>query len=107
MIHWPCILQLDGDDELTYLASEDELARECAGLILTPEDRVIDSAGFVYTIVGDAAGFKLVSSHVQLGTVEVTALVQSHEFCRAEVCLTKIQFGSVADAINGLKSTAV
>lgn len=107
MIHWPCILKLDGDDELIYLASENELTHECAGLILTPEDRVIDSTGFVYAIVGDAAGVKLVDSHVQLSTTEVTALVQSHEFCRAEVCLTKIQFGSVADAINGLKPTAV
>ncbi|EOK5702885.1 DUF4144 family protein, partial [Vibrio vulnificus] len=27
MISWPCILKLDGDDELVYLASESDLNR--------------------------------------------------------------------------------
>ncbi|ELP6772984.1 hypothetical protein QTV42_004481, partial [Vibrio vulnificus] len=34
MISWPCILKLDGDDELVYLASESDLNRECSNLIL-------------------------------------------------------------------------
>ncbi|HAS8335891.1 TPA: hypothetical protein I7699_22765, partial [Vibrio vulnificus] len=45
MISWPCILKLDGDDELVYLASESDLNRECSNLILCQNDRVIDSVG--------------------------------------------------------------
>ncbi|GIB20483.1 Hypothetical protein VCSRO90_3786 [Vibrio cholerae] len=29
MVNWPCILKLDGDDELVYLSSEADLNCEC------------------------------------------------------------------------------
>ncbi|EOG7733492.1 DUF4144 family protein, partial [Vibrio cholerae] len=50
MVNWPCILKLDGDDELVYLGSEADLNCECVDLIVSPSDRVIDSEGFVYSI---------------------------------------------------------
>ncbi|ELJ8671906.1 hypothetical protein RUK80_003515, partial [Vibrio cholerae] len=33
-------------------------------------------------------------------------LIQRHEFCLAEVCLTKIQFETVEEAFNCLKYSA-
>ena len=42
---WPCLLKLDGDDELIYLRSHAELDSECEALIWGPDDYVIDSNG--------------------------------------------------------------
>ncbi|MDW3060416.1 DUF4144 family protein, partial [Vibrio sp. 1978] len=40
MVNWPCILKLDGDDELVYLSSEADLKCECVDLIVGSRDRV-------------------------------------------------------------------
>ncbi|EKO6518049.1 DUF4144 domain-containing protein [Vibrio cholerae] len=105
MVNWPCILKLDGDDELVYLVSETDLNCECVDLIVSPSDRVIDSEGFVYSIaiVSDGSAVNLIGSSIQISAEEASRLIQRHEFCLAEVCLTKIQFETVAEAINCLK----
>ncbi|MBF4258736.1 DUF4144 domain-containing protein, partial [Vibrio anguillarum] len=46
----------------------------------------------------------LVGNSVQISAEDASRLIQCHEFCRAEVCLTKIQFETVSDAIKCLKS---
>ncbi|EKR8727597.1 DUF4144 domain-containing protein [Vibrio cholerae] len=106
MVNWPCILKLDGDDELVHLGSETDLNCECMDLIVSPSDRVIDSEGFVYSIaiVSDGSAVNLVGNSIQISAEEASRLIQRHEFCLAEVCLTKIQFETVAEAINCLKS---
>ncbi|EGR1425919.1 hypothetical protein D8X77_22075 [Vibrio vulnificus] len=106
MVNWPCILKLDGDDELGYLGSEADLNCECVDLIVSPSDRVIDSEGFVYSIVSDGSVVNLIGSSIQISAEEASRLIQRHEFCLAEVCLTKIQFETVADAFNYLKYQA-
>ncbi len=40
MVNWPCILKLDGDDELVYLDFEADLNCECVDLIVS---RAIES----------------------------------------------------------------
>ncbi|EIJ0985303.1 DUF4144 domain-containing protein [Vibrio vulnificus] len=100
MVNWPGILKLDGDDELVYLGSEADLNCECLDLIVSPSDRVIDSEGFVYSIVS----VNLIGNSIQISAEEASRLIQRHEFCLAEVCLTKIQFETVAEAFNCLKS---
>ncbi|EIV8469553.1 hypothetical protein D8T29_01725 [Vibrio vulnificus] len=104
MVNWPCILKLDGDDELVYLGSEADLNCECVDLIVSPSDRVIDSEGFVYSIVSDGSVVNLIGNSIQISAEEASRLIQRHEFCLAEVCLTKIQFETVAEAFNCLKS---
>ncbi|WP_318438176.1 DUF4144 domain-containing protein [Photobacterium leiognathi] len=103
MVNWPCILKLDGDDELIYLDSEQQLLSECEDLIFSQDDYVIDSQGFSYSISINNASAKLINNNTQLAVEEVTALIQAHEFSFAEVCLIKIQFVSVSDAIHALK----
>ncbi|WP_165311477.1 DUF4144 family protein [Vibrio ziniensis] len=103
MINWPCILKLDRDDELIYLESESELNNECSGLILSHEDLVIDSEGFTYSIFYNGSNTELLNKQVQITVDDASKLIQRHEFCLAEVCLTKIQFETVSDAINCLK----
>ncbi|MBJ6915144.1 DUF4144 domain-containing protein [Vibrio cholerae] len=104
MVNWPCILKLDGDDELVYLGSEADLNYECVELIVSPGDRVIDSEGFVYSIVSDGSAVNLIGNSTQISAEEASRLIQRHEFCLADVCLTKIQFETVEEAFNCLKS---
>ncbi|HBV77399.1 MULTISPECIES: DUF4144 family protein [Vibrio] len=103
MINWPCMLKLEGDDELIYLNSEKELNGECEGLIWDQEDRVIDSKGFVYSMMTKNSVIRLQHDQIQISVEDASKLIQSHEFCRAEVCLTKIQFDSVFEAVKSLE----
>jgi len=102
MIIWPCILKLDGDDELVYLGSERDVILECRELILTVDDHVIDSTGLSYLIELKAEKLALVKTERILVVDEVTDLIRANEFKKAELCLTKINFLTVSDAINSL-----
>lgn len=102
MIIWPCILKLDGDDELVYLGSERDVILECRELILTVDDHVIDSTGLSYLIELKAEKLALVKTERIFVVDEVTDLIRANEFKKAELCLTKINFLTVSDAIKSL-----
>lgn len=103
MIAWPCVFHLEGDDELIYLASEDVFIHESASLIWRESDRIIDSTGQSYSLLtGEAGKIELKPHGHRLALSEVTALVQAHEFSKAEMCLTKIQFLSISEAISAV-----
>jgi hypothetical protein len=99
MIDWPCVLKLNGDDELIYLGSEQELISECRELIFNDDDHVIDSAGVSYLI---SEKFELIKTECAVTLDEVTYLIRANEFKKAELCLTKINFLTIADAIKSL-----
>lgn len=105
MVQWPCIFKLDGDDELMFLASEERLIAEFSGLIWSSDDVLIDSEGHSFTVrikKSQAVEYQKVAQ--SLLTEDVTSLIQAHEFSKAELCLTKIQFRSVREAIGSLAS---
>ncbi len=106
MINWPGMLKLDGDDELIYLASEADFNAECTGLLLTPDDVLIDSHGLVYSLVDNGLAIELQPNAQTISAEQASALIQRHEFCRAEVCLSKIQFPTVAEAILALQHSS-
>lgn len=103
MIFWPCILKLDGDDELIYLSSERDFISECRELIFTDEDYVIDSTGLSYLIELRKEKLALVKTEQIFTVEEVTHLIRANEFKKAELCLTKIHFLTVSDAIKSLQ----
>ncbi|ENG7519087.1 DUF4144 family protein [Vibrio harveyi] len=103
MITWPCLLKLDGDDELVYLASPKQLNAECQALIWGQDDIVIDTQGHCFTLKTGA------NNTVELGLLpqtlsvqQVTELIQKHEFSKAQRCIIKIHFVSVQQAIEAL-----
>ncbi|MDX2371001.1 MAG: DUF4144 family protein [Colwellia sp.] len=102
MIFWPCILKLDGDNELIYLGCEHDFISECQELILTDDDLVIDSTGLSYLIEFRAKKLALVETERIFVVDEVTHLIRANEFKKAELCLTKINFSTVSDAIKSL-----
>jgi hypothetical protein len=102
MIQWPCVLKLDGDAELIFVATERELEDELDALIWDDSDHLIDSKGqrYLITQLSGKTLFERVDGRLSLQVV--TELIQEHEFSKAEVCLTKIQFLSVREAILSL-----
>ncbi len=103
LIQWPCLFKLDGDDELLYLESETALVAEFEALIWSDEDILIDSNGIGFCVQVDASGEFTYQAQSAAYTLEqVTELIQAHEFAKVEVCLTKIQFQSVEQAIASL-----
>ncbi|WP_047049573.1 DUF4144 family protein [Vibrio mexicanus] len=103
MIQWPCLFKLEGDDELIFLSSELELIKELQALIWSEEDLLIDSCGNQYQVVNVSASVQYQLLSVKLSLQQVTELIQAHEFSKAEICITKIQFPDVTSAIEALR----
>ena len=103
MIQWPCILKLDGDCELIFVASKLQLDEELEGLIWGSTDCLIDSAGQRYAISQKNDTYLLEPRAVALSLQSVTDLIQAHEFAKAEMCLTKIHFTSIEEAIQSVE----
>ncbi|NIY88038.1 DUF4144 family protein [Vibrio campbellii] len=103
MITWPCLLKLDGDDELVYLASSEQLNAECQALIWGKDDIVIDTQGHCFALKNGANNTVELDLLPQaLSVQQVTELIQKHEFAQAQRCIIKIHFTSVQQAIEAL-----
>ena len=102
MINWPCILKFDGDAELMFLSSETQLANELDALIWDSSDRLIDSRGQCYLVSFSDGSYRFDVEGNVLSLDAVTQLIREHEFSKAEMCLTKIQFPSIEKAIMSL-----
>ncbi|ENV5899827.1 TPA: DUF4144 family protein, partial [Vibrio parahaemolyticus] len=102
MIQWPCILKLEGDSELLFLASEQDLVLELEALIWSASDRLIDSGGQSYVVRDSTGSYDYEVDGKRLSLEFVTQLIQEHEFSKAGVCITKIQFSSIPEAIQAL-----
>ncbi len=103
MCKWPCLFKLAGDNELIYLTKENELANECQSLIWTEADHLIDSKGQRFSFVENSSGsFTYHQQGKPLSLVQITELIQAHALSQTELCLTKIQFPSIGEAIQSL-----
>tara|TARA_Y100001956_G_C4062453_1_gene160042 strand:+ start:225 stop:575 length:351 start_codon:yes stop_codon:yes gene_type:complete len=102
MIQWPCLFKLDGDAELMFIATQGELTKELEALIWDNSDHLIDSNGqcFRITQVNEEYAFEPFGRELTLQMV--TELIQEHEFSKAQMCLTKIQFRTVKQAVLSL-----
>lgn len=101
-IAWPCLLKLEGDDELLFIASYQAFIHECDELIFTEHDCIIDSEGRSYSIHAVGCGLDF-EPQKTVTLQQITELVQAHEFSHQQVCIIKIQFLKVADAILALQ----
>lgn len=100
---WPCLLKLDGDDELIYTHSQSDLDSECEALIFGQDDYVIDSNGNTFELKNNGSNTTLLHPKERtLSVEEVTSLIQSHEFSLAKRCIIKIHFTSVRQAVEAL-----
>ena len=102
MITWPAVIKYDGDNELGYVASQDEW--ESGGSIsemhYRPEDQMIDSGGAVYQLTDRLNGKvipKLKHQHIELEAL--TILVREHASALGNCCVSKLGFYSISEAI--------
>lgn len=102
IIDYPCVLSLFGDDELIFLVNQQALQAELTNMICSEADRIIDSQGRIFSIEQCNNHIELVNTGTVATAEEVSVLLQRHEFAKSEVCLTKIQFTRVDEAINAL-----
>ena len=102
MIRWPSLVKLDGDDELIYVASESDFQAECSDMILGEDDSLIDSEGNSYSLKSNSNKLSLTKRPEQYSIESVTKLIRNHEFQKAEVCLMKIHFPTIEEAIESL-----
>ncbi|PMM64357.1 DUF4144 domain-containing protein [Vibrio splendidus] len=102
MIRWPSLVKLDGDDELIYVASESDFQTECSDMILGEDDYLIDSEGDSYSLQSSSNQLSLAKRANQYSVESVTKLIRNHEFQKAEVCLMKIHFLTIEEAIQSL-----
>ncbi|MGR5287885.1 DUF4144 family protein [Vibrio maritimus] len=106
MIQWPCLFKLEGDDELLFLALEADLVNELESLIASDEDILIDSSGEVFKVELDSShNISFKAQYKTLTLEEVTSLVQAHEFALAQVCVIKIGFNSIKEAVQAMRTT--
>ena len=105
MIQWPCLLKLEGDDELIAVQTEQHYQQECSALIVQQGDYLIDSTGKAYPLSSSNAAIATLSaSPTQLNLEQITELIQKHEFAKAQICITKIQFRSVEEAVKAISN---
>ncbi len=104
MIHWPCILKLAGDDELIFIKNHDAFIADCSDMILQNEDRLIDSQGITFSIENTTSSLTLRPTDVKIDAVQASTLIQEHEFANAQVCIIKMHFTSVAQAIKAIEN---
>ncbi|EDP57786.1 DUF4144 family protein [Vibrio sp. AND4] len=105
MIVFPCLLKLDGVDELIYLDSQAELNKECVALIWEEKDFIIDTEGACYTLRQQGVNKIIFEKQLRTFSVtEVTELIQAHKFSQAQTCIIKIHFSSIKQAIEALAS---
>ena len=102
MISWPSLVKLDGDDELIYVSSEQDFQTECSDMILGEHDYLIDSEGSCYSLQLSSNRLSLTKQPEQYSIESVTKLIRNHEFQKAEVCLMKIHFLTIEEAIQSL-----
>jgi len=102
MIQWPCIFKLDGDAELMFFASEPLLHTELEALIWDNSDRLIDSSGQSFIVQYTEKGYVFEPVGPALSLKLITQFIQEHEFSKAQMCLTKIQFSTIQQAIESV-----
>lgn len=107
MISWPAVIIFDGDDELTYIGSEEEWQHDAQSLLYhhKGDDYLIDSSGHIFSL-----------DHVPDGTVDAedtgneialqdfVRLVRVHASNSHRCCIEKISFRSIAEGISLISS---
>lgn len=102
MVNWPALLKLQGDDELIYLRSHAHFEQECHDMILSEGDHLVDCLGHCFVCRRQDGRLVLQASGHCYSVSEVCQLIQAHEFAAAQVCVTKIYFATIEQAVKAM-----
>lgn len=103
MINWPAIILCDGDDELTYVNSEQQWLHDAESLLYhySKDACLIDSSGHIFDLEhlhNDKVDTKDTGKHMSL--YEFIKLVRIHASCAHKCCIEKISFRTIAEGIS-------
>lgn len=102
-IVWPAIIKLNGDDELIYIATADQLYDDqtLQHMQFHAEDQLIDSTGNVYRIIKHHK-LELKPTSEQLSLDQIELLLQRHLSNHGTCCVAKFHSNSIDEAISSV-----
>ncbi|MFA6179709.1 MAG: DUF4144 family protein [Candidatus Methylopumilus sp.] len=107
MIHWPAIIQLTGEAELTYIENQSLWDRDMHLQAINYEasDRLIDSYGVAYALSRKADGKVIPERSETIVALDtVIQLIRAHAAQIGLCCIAKISAGSFQEAISLVSS---
>ena len=109
MIKWPAIIKYKGEDELTFVSSEEEWKMD-PDLHFHPYsdgDELIDAEGAVYQLPYDEenAVVEIKKSNKKTTIKEFEMLIKKHLVVINECCVTKFQISSIQEGMNIVERT--
>ena len=107
MIEWPAVVKYEGDDELTYIGSENEWMRDSGSHLYnhTGTSFLIYSKGAIFSLIDNETG--TISLHVsgdKMSVEDFTRLVRIHASTVNRCCIEKISFRDIADGVKLIDS---
>ena len=103
MINWPVVIKFDGDDELTYVDSEEEWMRDAESHLYNHkgDDYLIDSSGHIVSLEHLQNGIiNAENTCKQISLQDFTRLVRIHASSSHRCCIEKIYFRDIAEGIS-------
>lgn len=102
MIHWPAVIQFDGDDELVFVSSHNEWNSDSESLLYNHSggDRLIDCSGQIFNLVRNEVGeLHAESSGNTIALDDFIRLVRIHASNSHRCCIEKIHFRDIHEGI--------
>jgi hypothetical protein len=107
MINWPAVINCEGDDELTYIDSEEEWKRSSSSYLYnhTGSSYLIDSNGVIFSLSSNESGAITASNTGDTISLEdLIRLVRIHASTVNRCCIEKISFRKIADGVKLIDS---
>jgi hypothetical protein len=107
MIEWPAVIKYEGDDELTYVASETEWVRDSAMYLYnhSGNNSLIDSNGAIFSLnISGNGAISLNNTGDTISHEDFTRLVRIHASTVNRCCIEKISFRDIVDGIKLIES---
>jgi hypothetical protein len=102
MIEWPAVVKYEGDDELTFIDSENEWMHDSACYLYnhTETSFLIDSKGAIFSLINNENG-TISPRHTgdKISLEDFTRLVRIHASTVNRCCIEKISFRDIADGV--------
>ncbi len=103
MINWPAVIIYEGDDELTYVGSEEEWIRDAESHLYNHKngDLLIDSNGDIFSLDQVQDNIRnLSATGNRIALEDFVRLVRIHASNSHRCCIEKITFRTIASGIS-------
>lgn len=107
MIEWPAVIKYEGDDELTYIGSENEWMHDSASYLYnhTGSGFLIDSNGGIFSLADNETGaISPKNTGDTISLEDFIRLVRIHASTVNRCCIEKISFRDIADGVKLIDS---